>query len=82
LIAGADRAMGNRIRRWIHLLDMVALGMAIAAASLFVFSTALPWTAGTPGDQPTRHTPIHPAPTGDIMHQHRATHDSDRSNPA
>jgi hypothetical protein len=40
--------MGNRIPRWIGFLDMEALVVAIAVASLFVFSTALPWTAGTP----------------------------------
>ena len=39
--------MGNRVLRWIYLLDMAALVVAIAAASLFVFSTALPWTAST-----------------------------------
>jgi exopolysaccharide biosynthesis polyprenyl glycosylphosphotransferase len=39
--------MGNRVLRLIYLLDMAALVVAIAAASLFVFGTALPWTAST-----------------------------------
>ncbi|MCH7846697.1 MAG: sugar transferase, partial [Acidobacteria bacterium] len=41
--------MGNRVLRWIYLLDMASLVVAVAVASLFVFSTALPWTANTPG---------------------------------
>jgi len=40
--------MGDRVLRWIYLLDMAALVVAVAVASLFVFETALPWTASTP----------------------------------
>ncbi len=40
--------MGNRVLRWIYLFDMAALVIAIAAASLFVFGTAVPWAASTP----------------------------------
>ena len=41
--------MGNRVLRWIYLLDMASLVVAVAVASLFVFATALPWTTSTPG---------------------------------
>ena len=41
--------MGNRVLRWIYLLDTASLALAVAISSLFVFGTALPWTAGTPG---------------------------------
>ena len=41
--------MGNRVLRWIYLLDMASLVVAVAVASLFVFETALPWTTSTPG---------------------------------
>ena len=41
--------MGNRLLRWLYLLDMASLAMAIGVASLWVFGTALPWTASTPG---------------------------------
>ena len=40
--------MGNRVLRSIYLLDMASLVVAIAVASLFVFGTALAWTADTP----------------------------------
>jgi len=40
--------MGNRVLRWIYILDMASLVVAVAVASLFVFETALPWTANTP----------------------------------
>jgi exopolysaccharide biosynthesis polyprenyl glycosylphosphotransferase len=40
--------MGNRVLRWIYLLDMVSLAIAIGVASLYVFDTVLPWTASTP----------------------------------
>ena len=40
--------MGNRVLRSIYLLDMASLVVALAVASLIVFGTGLPWTAGTP----------------------------------
>ena len=47
--------MGNRVLRWIYLLDMASLVVAVAVASLFVFETALPWTT-TPVDATTIET--------------------------
>jgi exopolysaccharide biosynthesis polyprenyl glycosylphosphotransferase len=40
--------MGNRVLRFIYVLDMAALAIAVAVASLVVFGTLRPWTAETP----------------------------------
>jgi exopolysaccharide biosynthesis polyprenyl glycosylphosphotransferase len=40
-------AMGNRLLRWIYVLDMVSLAIALGVASLIVFDTHLPWAATT-----------------------------------
>jgi exopolysaccharide biosynthesis polyprenyl glycosylphosphotransferase len=39
--------MGNRVLRFIYLLDMAALAIAIGVASLVIFGTVRPWTADT-----------------------------------
>lgn len=36
--------MGNRVLRWIYLLDMASLAIAVVAGALVVFGTVRPWT--------------------------------------